>query len=81
VLEPDVQPQRRSARHPFGRRAIIGAVEWNDEAFKAAPRTMPNSEADACAVRALQRLQRVLQRPCGRRSMSAVLELAASAVG
>ena len=38
MFQPDMQPQRRPARRPFGGRAIAGAVERNDEAFKAAPR-------------------------------------------
>ena len=37
VLQPDMQPQARSARRPFGGGAIIGAVEGNDETLEAAP--------------------------------------------
>src|SRR4051794_5700572 len=38
IFEPDVKPQRRAARRPFGRRAIEAAIEGNDQAFEAAPR-------------------------------------------
>src|SRR3954469_21454810 len=37
MLQPDMEPQRRAAWRPLGRRAIIGAVELDDQAFKAAP--------------------------------------------
>jgi len=37
MLEPDVEPQRRAVRRPFGGGAIACAVEWNDKALEAAP--------------------------------------------
>jgi hypothetical protein len=37
ILQPDVEPQRRSARRPFGGRAVARAVKRNDEALEAAP--------------------------------------------
>src|SRR5882757_10458888 len=37
VFEPDMQPQRRPARCPFGRGAILVAVERDREALVAAP--------------------------------------------
>src|SRR5260370_25953265 len=37
ILEPDVEPQGRSARRPFGRRTIGGAVKRNHKALQTAP--------------------------------------------
>ena len=37
ILQSDVEPQGRSARRPFGGRAIGRAVERNDKALEAAP--------------------------------------------
>jgi hypothetical protein len=37
VLQPDVKPQCRAARRPFGGRAVGRAVKGNDEALEAAP--------------------------------------------
>src|SRR5260221_10789462 len=37
ILQPDVEPQCRTTRRPFGGRAVGRAVKWNDEAFEAAP--------------------------------------------
>ena len=37
VLQPDVEPQRRSTRSPFGRGAVRRAVEGDDETFEATP--------------------------------------------
>src|SRR5918995_3846987 len=37
ILEPDMQPQRRACRAPFGGGAERGAVEGGDEALVAAP--------------------------------------------
>src|SRR5947207_8571028 len=45
VLEPDMQPHGRPARHPVRRRADAGAVEWNGQALEAAPRRADAEEA------------------------------------
>src|SRR3981081_4263341 len=37
ILQPDVEPQRRTARRPVGGRAVGRAVEGNGEALKTAP--------------------------------------------
>ena len=37
ILEPDVEPQRRAARRPLGRRPAAVAIKGNDKAFEAAP--------------------------------------------
>src|SRR5262249_34115700 len=57
VLEPDMQPHGRPARHPVRRRADAGAVEWNGQALEAAPRRADAEEAqrvDECVDRALR---------------------------
>src|SRR5215218_355251 len=38
VLKPDMQPQGRTARRPFGRGTVTVAVERDHKALKAAPR-------------------------------------------
>jgi hypothetical protein len=37
ILEPDVEPQRRAARRPFGRGTVAVAIEGNRQALEAAP--------------------------------------------
>ena len=48
VLQPDVEPQGRSTRRPFGRRTIVRTVKRNHKALEAAPRS---STARPCFIR------------------------------
>src|SRR4029077_1074331 len=46
VLEPDMQPHGRPARHPLRRCADAGAVDWNGQAREAAPRRADAEETE-----------------------------------
>src|SRR6266852_7247271 len=37
ILKPDMEPQRRSFRRPYGGGSIVGAVEWDRQALETAP--------------------------------------------
>src|SRR5262249_34673381 len=57
ILEPDVEANRRPARHPFRRRPNAGAIEWNGQALEAAPRSANAEQIE----RVDERVHRILR--------------------